>query len=147
MTKKPTVLLYELNGIGLIIPWLSGVVYQNQTGGYHCYQNSLEGIFVPLESDMINFHEKLYDHFYHGKWGGWCELASFLIEHGQFPLALRAAQQYQLANPEEVHHHLLAARIYSAWGRRDDAHRTLERAAAVFPDSAAVKRALEGGIR
>ena len=75
------------------------------------------------------------------------ELASFLIEHGQFPLALRAAQQYQLADPEEVRHHLLAARIYNAWGRHEDARRTLERAAAVFPDSAAVKRALEGDSR
>ena len=75
------------------------------------------------------------------------KLASFLIERGQFPLALRAAQQYQLANPEEVYHRLLAARIYSAWGRHKDARRTLERAAAVFPDSAAVKRALEGDSR
>ena len=75
------------------------------------------------------------------------KLASFLIEHDQFPLALRAAQRYQLANPEEVHHHLLAARIYRAWGRHEDARRTLERAAAAFPDSAAVKHALESGAR
>ncbi len=75
------------------------------------------------------------------------KLVSFLIEHSQFPLALRAAQRYQLANPEAVHCHLLAARIYSAWGRREDARRTLERAAVIFPDSAEVRRALEGGTR
>ena len=75
------------------------------------------------------------------------KLVSFLIEHSQFPLALRAAQGYQLANPEAVGYHLLAARIYSAWGRREDARGTLERAAVIFPDSAEVRRALEGGTR
>ncbi len=75
------------------------------------------------------------------------KLASFLIEHDQFPLALRMAQQYQLAHPEEVHHYLLVARVYGAWGRHEDERRTLERAAAAFPDSPAVKRALEGRTR
>ncbi len=71
--KKPIVLLYELQGIGIIIPWPSGVVYQNQTGGYACYQHQLEGIFVPLEGESADFYQKLYEFFFHGKWAGWCD--------------------------------------------------------------------------
>ncbi len=70
--KKPIVLLYELQGIGIIIPWPSGVVYQNQTGGYACYQHQLEGILVPLEGESADFYQKLNDFFFHGKWAGWC---------------------------------------------------------------------------
>ena len=69
-------------------------------------------------------------------------LADYLIESDQFPLALRTAQRYQLLQPDDVENYLLVARIYEAWGRTDEARRTLERTAAAFPDSESAKRAL-----
>ena len=48
-----------------------------------------------------------------------------------------------------MHPYLLdqALKKSTYWGRREDARRTLKRAAVIFPDSAEVRRALEGGTR
>lgn len=70
--KKPVILLYGLQSVGLIIPCASGVVYQNQTGGYACLQDTAEGVFVPLDSDPTNHYEALNDFFFKGKWAGYC---------------------------------------------------------------------------
>lgn len=73
MTHKPTVLLYGLHSVGLVIPCSSGVIYQNQTGGYACLQDSVEGIFVPLHSEPIDHYEALHHFFFRDKWGGHCD--------------------------------------------------------------------------
>lgn len=73
MANKPVILLYDLNGIGLIIPWPSGVVYQNQVGGYSCQQMQEEGVFVPLENGVRQLHEELHAYFTGPKWDGWCD--------------------------------------------------------------------------
>ena len=72
MTPKPTVLLYGLHSVGLIIPSSSGVIYQNQTGGYSCLQDSAEGIFVPLDCEPIDHYGALNHFFFKGKWAGYC---------------------------------------------------------------------------
>ena len=70
MAQKPVVLLYDLRGVGLLIPWPSGVVYQGQVGGHYCLPFREEGIFVPMETEGLAEH--LYDYFTGAKWGGWC---------------------------------------------------------------------------
>jgi hypothetical protein len=73
MTQKLTILLYGLHSVGLIIPCSSGVIYQNQTGGYSCLQDAVEGVFAPLYSEPLDHYEALYDFFYKGtKWAGNC---------------------------------------------------------------------------
>jgi hypothetical protein len=72
MNQKPTVLLYEMAGVGLIFPYSSGVVYQNQTGGYACLQSSVEGIFVPLQGEPFDHYKAFHTFFFKGKWAGNC---------------------------------------------------------------------------
>jgi hypothetical protein len=68
---KPIVLLYAQDNAGLIIPWKSGVIFQQQTGGYSCLQDSLEGIFAPLD-DFAGHAQEFTRHFTGPKWGGNC---------------------------------------------------------------------------
>ncbi|WP_437729087.1 DUF6210 family protein [Sorangium sp. So ce861] len=42
--------LYDA-GLGLIIPYPSGVIYSNQTCGHICMQPEIEGVFVPFDPD------------------------------------------------------------------------------------------------
>src|SRR5262249_24428997 len=72
MLQKPTILLYGLHSVGLIIPCSSGVIYQNQTGGYSCSQDTVEGVFLPLYCEPISHYPELYNYFYKGKWEGNC---------------------------------------------------------------------------
>lgn len=71
MSSKPTVLLYALDNAGLILPWPSGVIFQQQTGGYSCLQDSLEGVFVPLD-DFAGHAQELLRHFTGPIWRGNC---------------------------------------------------------------------------
>ncbi len=70
--QKPVILLYDLFGLGLIIPWPSGVVYQGQVGGHYCLPFREEGVFVPLETERFEESKALEDYFTGPKWGGWC---------------------------------------------------------------------------
>ena len=56
----------------MIIPCSSGVVYQNQTGGYACLQDSIEGVFVPLFDTSSERYEALHDFFVGEKWRECC---------------------------------------------------------------------------
>ena len=74
---KPKVLLYEYLGLGLIIPFPSGVIYSNQAGGSTCLQPEMEGIFVPLRNDhffegqlMVSPVEALMAYFDGEAWQG-----------------------------------------------------------------------------
>jgi len=74
MNAKPKISLYGLRGAGLIIPTSSGVMYQNQTGGYSCLQDEVEGVFVPLDDEPIDHYEALHEFFFNGrKWAGGCD--------------------------------------------------------------------------
>ncbi len=72
MAEKPVILLYELFGVGLIIPWPSGVIYQGQVGGHYCLPFREEGVFVPLETERFEQASELHKYFTGPKWGGWC---------------------------------------------------------------------------
>jgi len=43
----PFVHLYSA-GFGLLVPWPSGLLYGNQTGGYWCNNPAVESVFIPL---------------------------------------------------------------------------------------------------
>jgi len=70
--KQTTVLLYELGSLALIVPARTGIIYQNQTGGYSCLPSRQEGYLVPLAGDVRDKSERLLAHFTGTKWGGWC---------------------------------------------------------------------------
>lgn len=72
MSSQPTILLYALETIGMIIPHPSGVIYQQQTGGYSCIQDRVEGVFVPL-FDIHGQTAELERFFTGHKWRGACD--------------------------------------------------------------------------
>ena len=43
--------LWDICSPMLIVPAKTGVIYENQTGGTMCYQDSLEGILIPISND------------------------------------------------------------------------------------------------
>lgn len=69
-----TVRLYELNGLAMIEPAPTGIVYLNQTGGHACYQCSQEGYLVPLGREGLERKalDALRAYFTGPKWSGWC---------------------------------------------------------------------------
>jgi hypothetical protein len=48
-----TINLYGIKTPCLIVPAKTGVVYLNQTGGYSCLQNSLEGYIIPVSDGLL----------------------------------------------------------------------------------------------
>jgi len=72
MSKQTTVLLYEIGGLALIVPAVTGVVYGNQTGGHACLLCQMEGYLVPFAGEFRGKYERLLSHFTGPKWGGWC---------------------------------------------------------------------------
>ena len=71
MTKQPKRIidLSGFHGVGLIIMFSSGVVYQNQTEGLACSHCEAEGVFLPLSvkpgaSELWAFGQQ-----FHGKTG------------------------------------------------------------------------------
>jgi hypothetical protein len=64
MSSKPVISLYGLEGLGLVVPYPSGVLYTNQTGGTTCAHPVEEGVFVPLGSEC-RLEEKLDRIFQH----------------------------------------------------------------------------------
>ena len=72
---KVIVNLWELNSVGVIIPYSSNILYSNQVGGHANYHPQLEGVFVPLssgEDGPCPLSEELYYYFTGDKWKGWC---------------------------------------------------------------------------
>ena len=60
--------------MGLIILQPSGAFYTHETGGYACFHESAEGVFVPLyEGTEENQEGLLIAHFTGPKWEGWCD--------------------------------------------------------------------------
>jgi hypothetical protein len=59
-------------GLGLIILWSSGVLYEHQTGGYNCYKPEEEGVFVRLYKELEDQELMLIEHFGGPKWRSWC---------------------------------------------------------------------------
>lgn len=116
----PIIRLYDLDGIGLIISYASGVLYSNQTGGYLCSQPEIEGVFAPLNNRLTDQQTKLNDFFTGSKWGGNCydgidkETADFvdlvLLESDQTEM-LRVDRD-KLAESHEawIHVHILESK-------------------------------------
>jgi hypothetical protein len=110
MNNKPTVNLWRMVGIGLIIPYPTGVMYSNQVGGYGIDHPKLEGVFVPINrghgivDQSFNLAKELYDHFTGPKWQGHCsngineETANFIDD---------LLARHNLANPIKVNRNRL----------------------------------------
>jgi hypothetical protein len=47
------VILWDMCDAGLIVPQATGVHYSNQVGGTACFQRSQEGIFIPINHDIL----------------------------------------------------------------------------------------------
>ena len=61
------------NVFGLIILQPSGAFYTLETGGYACYHESAEGVFVPVHEETEDSQQGLLTaHFTGPKWNGWC---------------------------------------------------------------------------
>ncbi len=60
--SHPTISLYGLQGLGLIVKHAWGVRYSNQAGGVCCCQPVAEGVLVPLD-DHCEIEAKLGDYF------------------------------------------------------------------------------------
>jgi hypothetical protein len=86
MDAKPTIRLWALKGIGLIIAHPSGVLYGNQTGGHANFHMALEGVFVPLmdpgdadtyraklSGEFVDQQSALDAYFMGPKWEGYCD--------------------------------------------------------------------------
>jgi hypothetical protein len=72
MVSKPLIKLWGASGIGVIIQFPSGVLYSNQVGSYACLQPEVEGVYVPLVSEVLDQEKILRDHFMGPKWSGCC---------------------------------------------------------------------------
>ena len=60
--------------LGLIILQPSGAFYTHETGGYACFHESAEGVFVPLHEETEESQEGLLiAHFTGPKWNGTCD--------------------------------------------------------------------------
>ncbi|MFQ5876048.1 MAG: DUF6210 family protein, partial [Dehalococcoidia bacterium] len=59
--SKPIIQLWHASGISLILPYNSGIIYSNQTGGYACYHPEAEGIYIPLTDEMVEQEKHLYE--------------------------------------------------------------------------------------
>ncbi len=71
MSTQPTVLLFAQDNAGLIIPWPTGILYLQQTGGVSTLEDKMEGCFVPL--DDFAGHANEFHRFFTGpKWSGNC---------------------------------------------------------------------------
>jgi hypothetical protein len=51
-TTSPIIHLWYAMGLGLIIPYPTGIRYSNQTGGFACWHPELEGMYLPLGNDL-----------------------------------------------------------------------------------------------
>ena len=65
--QKPIIDLIDLNDLGLIVIFPSGVIYTNQVGGFGCLHPEVEGVFVPLSVGNRKVLFALQQHF-KGNW-------------------------------------------------------------------------------
>ena len=73
MSSNPMVRLWNVEDIGVILLFPSGVRYFNQVGGFSCLQRIEEGVYVPLADAVIDQFSMLMQHYYDSpKWHGAC---------------------------------------------------------------------------
>ena len=74
MNSMPRFYVWNMPGMSLLVPARSGIVYANQTGGHHCYQQEVEGHLLPLFNTFEGLEQDrmLGELFTGPKWSGWC---------------------------------------------------------------------------
>ncbi len=58
---KPIISLWHTKGLGVIFLYESGIRFSNQTGGYACLHPEAEGVYVPLNDEMVNQEDELHN--------------------------------------------------------------------------------------
>lgn len=67
--QYPVVFL-DHEGVGLLFPAATRVVYEVQCGGYACIQERLEGFYVPLDREVVDHYPELHGYFAETLYGG-----------------------------------------------------------------------------
>lgn len=73
----PTIQISSLLHFGFVVPYKTGIVFQNQVGGLLCAVGKCEGFFLPFEPDgncsscPIEFKKRILNHIY-DKYGEHC---------------------------------------------------------------------------
>lgn len=80
MSDKRVIELDSFNGLGLIVLHPSGVLYTNQVAGNGCFHPEVEGVFVPLETDVNRYELNALEQHFKGSWNSLNESEADLIE-------------------------------------------------------------------
>jgi hypothetical protein len=60
---ESNVVFLESESVGLIVLAKTGILFENQTGGYACIQDRAEGFYVPLSHQVVDHYEELHRYF------------------------------------------------------------------------------------
>lgn len=80
MSDKRVVDLDLFDGLGLIVLCPSGVFYTNQVGGHGCFHPEVEGVFVPLRTDINRYELNTLEQQFHGSWEAINEAEADLVD-------------------------------------------------------------------
>ncbi len=107
MTKQPKRIidLSGFHGVGLIITFPSGVVYQNQTEGIACSHAEAEGVFLPLSVKPGASEMWAFGQHFHGKIGPIDQDAARIVDR----ILRRNGHTYLMVNQTRL------AESYEAW--------------------------------
>jgi hypothetical protein len=80
MSVERIVDLCWLDGLGLIVLHPSGVFYTNQVGGHGCFHPEVEGIFIPLQTDINRYELNTLEQHFKGSWAALNEFEANLVD-------------------------------------------------------------------
>ena len=93
MTANVTAMLFGLSGMGIIVSHPTGIFVGNQVGGHSCQHPRLEGFYLPLVMADSPVIASLDEHFFAGKWKGWCD-SGIDVETADFMDGLFGQERY-----------------------------------------------------
>jgi hypothetical protein len=80
MSEKRVIELDSFIGLGLIILHPSGAIYTNQVAGNGCFHPEVEGVFVPLETDVNRYELNTLQQYFTGSWHSLNEPEANLVD-------------------------------------------------------------------
>lgn len=106
MSSTPLIYLYNIEDIGIILLYPSGVRYLNQVGGFSCLQNTEEGVYVPIADVIVDQFSPLMIHFFDGpKWKGSCGNGIDTIDADEVDRILGLAPETRLIKVDRTRLH------------------------------------------
>jgi len=79
VNDKRVIDLGLFDGLGLIILHPSGVFFTNQAGGHGCFHPEVEGVFLPLPTDINRYELNSLEQHFTGSWGALNEFEANLV--------------------------------------------------------------------